>query len=144
MRHTRRATLRAQLDEAVGHCEWPGCGTPTDRLELAHLHSVGMGGRGSADTIHNVILACYTHARYTDGERPGSPTDDRRDTAAAEWVASDSHYRAAHIDLFRAARYADPADAYERAAADARLAYARVQAFRTVIFRTRGWLAPHS
>lgn len=63
---SRRSDLRAVLVDLVGRCEWPGC-QETTRLELAHLQSVGMGGRPSADRLDNVALLCHRHARYSDG-----------------------------------------------------------------------------
>jgi len=38
---------------------------------MAHLHSIGMGGRASADTIDNVMRACDAHALLTDQAIPG-------------------------------------------------------------------------
>ncbi len=65
---SRRSDLRAGVVErSGGGCEWPGC---SDRgAELAHLHSIGMGGRASADTLENVAWLCRVHARLSDGER---------------------------------------------------------------------------
>ena len=64
---TRRQDLRAQvIDISGGTCEWPSC--TVRGVELAHLHSVGAGGRKSADTLSNVMWACYDHARISDGE----------------------------------------------------------------------------
>lgn len=64
---TRRQELRSRvIDISGGLCEWPKC--VAAGMELAHLHSVGAGGRKSADTLSNVMWACRTHARVTDGE----------------------------------------------------------------------------
>lgn len=64
---SRRQELRAQVaDISGGMCEWPRCSRPG--VELAHLRSVGMGGRKSADTLGNVMWACRDHARISDGE----------------------------------------------------------------------------
>lgn len=57
--------------------------------ELAHIKSIGMGGRKTADTVNNTLAACPLHARSTDdyssrewlnvpGERDGQ--------ALAVWV----------------------------------------------------------
>ena len=63
--------LSAELYEAVwqrdrGHCRWPECPLPAD--ETAHLHSKGMGGRPSANSLENLMCACSDHARISDGE----------------------------------------------------------------------------
>jgi hypothetical protein len=34
--------------------------------EMAHIKSIGMGGRKTADTVNNTIAACEVHARSTD------------------------------------------------------------------------------
>lgn len=79
-----RAELRAVVVErSAGQCEWPRC---EDRgAELAHLHRVGAGGRGSADTADNAMWACSDHARISDGEYGSG--------GAAQ-------YRQAHLILF--------------------------------------------
>jgi len=62
-----RSELRAQVIElSGGWCEAPACTRPG--AELAHLHSIGMGGRRSADRIDNVAWLCADHARISDGE----------------------------------------------------------------------------
>ena len=59
--------LREQVwERSGGWCEWPACEKPG--TELAHLHSIGAGGRRSADTPSNVMLLCRDHARISDGE----------------------------------------------------------------------------
>ena len=64
---TVRQDLRAQVIEiSGGRCEFPDCSEAG--RELAHLHSVGAGGRKSADVLGNVMFACRPHARLTDGE----------------------------------------------------------------------------
>ncbi len=64
-----RSALRAQVRErSGGKCEWPECDRSGE--ELAHAHSVGMGGRTSADTIDNVAFLCWRHARMSDGLQP--------------------------------------------------------------------------
>jgi hypothetical protein len=64
-----RSVLRCQARElAGGMCDWPSCNRPGQ--ELAHLHSVGAGGRRSADTLGNVAFLCGPHARMSDGEQP--------------------------------------------------------------------------
>ena len=63
----RRSVLRCQARElAGGMCDWPKCDRPGQ--ELAHLHSIGAGGRPSADTIENVGWFCHQCARMSDGE----------------------------------------------------------------------------
>lgn len=63
-----RSALRAQLRDVAGpFCEWPGCGEPG--VEVAHLHSVGMGGKHTAaDELANVAWLCRDHARISDQE----------------------------------------------------------------------------
>lgn len=62
--------LRTAVFEAYGPlCEWPGCSDPGK--ELAHLTSRGMGGSKHRDTVPNVMVACWLHARITDGEGAG-------------------------------------------------------------------------
>ena len=70
---TARSVLRSQVQElSGGMCEWPGpC--PNPGQELAHLHSVGMGGRKAADVISNVAWMCHRHARMTDGLQENWP-----------------------------------------------------------------------
>jgi len=54
---------------AGNRCEFPQCASRA--ASLAHLHSIGAGGRKSADTIGNVMAACDAHALMTDGAIPG-------------------------------------------------------------------------
>ena len=61
-----RSRLRCEARElSGGMCEWcqqkPG-------QELAHFHSIGAGGRQSADSITNVGWFCRSCARMSDGE----------------------------------------------------------------------------
>jgi len=63
---TARGKLRQQIFEiAGGICEYPQCRTLA--VQLAHLHSIGMGGRKSADTMGNAMAACLHHALLSDG-----------------------------------------------------------------------------
>lgn len=68
---TIRSELREQVkDISGGHCEYPKCrlaGT-----QLAHLHSIGMGGRKTVDTIDNTAWFCDDHALLSDGGIPGT------------------------------------------------------------------------
>ena len=67
MGETVRQRLRREVAElSGGRCEWPSC--PEPGVELAHIRSIGMGGRPSADEIGNVLFACKDHARISDGE----------------------------------------------------------------------------
>jgi hypothetical protein len=60
-----RSVLRCQArDISGGTCEWCGEGPGTS---LAHIHSIGMGGRKSADTLANVFWACDKCALASDG-----------------------------------------------------------------------------
>jgi len=69
-RGQRRRRLHALLSELGSECEWPGCAAPA--TQMAHLHSIGMGGRASADTLDNVMRACDDHALLSDGAIPGN------------------------------------------------------------------------
>ncbi len=65
---TARSVLRCQVRElSGGTCEWcqqkPG-------TSLAHIRSIGMGGRRSADTVGNVFWACPECAAMSDGLQP--------------------------------------------------------------------------
>jgi len=67
MGETKRQRLRAEVAElSGGRCDWPYC--DERGVELAHIRSIGMGGRGSADEIGNCMFACKDHARISDGE----------------------------------------------------------------------------
>lgn len=70
-----RSVLRADVWEISGgfcehpvkHPSWPitiRCNEGA--TELAHIRSIGMGGRRSADFVNNVFAACYLHARSSD------------------------------------------------------------------------------
>ena len=98
-----RSEIRAQAFHRAGdQCEWPLCYQPA--AELAHLHSIGLGGRKSADTMENVAALCRKHARYSDGELSGDGITD---------------YQQAHFDLFGGRFLEIPPDrlAWERAEA---------------------------
>lgn len=62
----RSGLRQAAMERALYRCQWPSCGEQAQ--ELAHLHSIGAGGRKSADTLGNVMVMCRRHARYSDGE----------------------------------------------------------------------------
>lgn len=89
---TLRQRLRAQVMEISGGiCEWPLCSGRG--VELAHLHSVGAGGRDSADTLGNVAAFCWDHARISDGEFGQGGMDQYREAhrvlfGAAQWQVS--------------------------------------------------------
>ena len=68
-RGERRSELRAQLFSLGFRCEFPDC--TASATQMAHLHSIGMGGRASADTLDNVMRACDDHALLTDQAIPG-------------------------------------------------------------------------
>lgn len=107
-----RSLLRAQVFELDGgRCRWPGCEQRAD--ELAHLHSVGAGGRKSADTAENCMAACPDHALMTDGLQPGG------------WPA----YKQAHQALLGA-------DYEERITPD-RIAWERAEALTAHVARQR-------
>ena len=101
-----RSGLREQVMERDHwRCIWPACGRPA--VELAHFHSIGVGGRPSADDMSNVGALCFAHARHSDGERDGGETA----------------YTRSMIDLFGAEYASIPQDriAYERAEALTRI-----------------------
>ena len=63
----KRSELREQMMERDNwQCRWTGCHQPA--AEMAHIHSIGAGGRKSADELGNVFGACRLHARLSDGE----------------------------------------------------------------------------
>jgi len=69
-RGARRKALRQQLfDLTGGRCEWESCGQAA--TQMAHAHSIGLGGRASADTIDNVASLCDPHSLVSDGLVPG-------------------------------------------------------------------------
>ena len=107
-------SIRRELREEViarlhGRCEWTRCSNAGS--ELAHLHSIGAGGRESADDIGNVAWLCFDHARMSDGEygRGGA-----------------IQYRQAHLDLFGDAFLDMPANI---------IAWERAEALRIVVAR---------
>ncbi len=62
---TARSVLRCQVRELSGGiCEW--CEHQFGR-SLAHIHSIGAGGRKSADTLANTFWACQDCAAMSDG-----------------------------------------------------------------------------
>jgi len=98
-----RSALRETVMERDNwQCRWPSCHQPA--VEMAHIHSVGAGGRKSADELGNVFGACRLHARLSDGEygAGGAP-----------------EYLSEHLKLLGAAFLETPAHliAYERAEA---------------------------
>jgi hypothetical protein len=108
-----RSVLRCQARElAGGMCDWPQCGRPGE--ELAHLHSIGLGGRKSADVIENLAWLCKPHALMSDGLQPGG------------WPA----YKQAHQALLGA-------DYEERVTPD-RVAFERAEALTRLIASKRG------
>lgn len=75
-----RSRLRCQARElAGGMCQWPGCPRPGE--ELAHLHSIGAGGRPSADTLDNTAWLCAPHALMSDGKQRNWPEFHQAHTA---------------------------------------------------------------
>ncbi len=96
-----RSLLRADVWEiANSRCEHPHwrplgfrsgqyrhCGMPA--VELAHIESIGAGGRASADRVNNVFAACELHARSSDNNSSDEwqhvpPPSDAK--ALAEWI----------------------------------------------------------
>jgi len=62
-----RSALRAEVMQRDNwQCIWTGC--YQSAVELGHLHSIGAGGRKSADALDNVAAFCRLHARLSDGE----------------------------------------------------------------------------
>jgi len=115
------AELRAAvMDISRGWCEWPECRAAA--TEAAHIHSKGMGGRASAQTLANTMAACPMHARITDGELPPSGTLRL--------------YGAEVAGLFERLRIDPPSGA---APGSPRLAHAIAEALTAHIRRERGW-----
>jgi hypothetical protein len=59
--------LRAEVLERDGGCVWPGCDTPQQNLQLAHLTHRGMGGSEAANTPANTVMLCLRHHDCLDG-----------------------------------------------------------------------------
>ena len=56
------------LDRANHRCEWPECINYDQRLELAHLKDIGMGGNPTRKyDIDNVAMLCKLHHDIYDG-----------------------------------------------------------------------------
>ena len=73
-----RGVLRCQARElAGGMCEWCGEHPGTS---LCHIHSIGMGGRKSADTIENVFWGCEACGLASDGKQRSWPEFHRLHT----------------------------------------------------------------
>lgn len=69
--HPIPAPTRKEMHAWLGwgqDCEYPGCSN--NATQMAHIHSIGMGGRGSADRLYNVMRVCNDHALVTDGLPP--------------------------------------------------------------------------
>ena len=99
--YTDRSLLRADVWEISGGlCEHPVWRTTTSwarparhcempAKELAHIESIGAGGRASADRVNNVFAACDLHARSSDNNSSDEwqnvpPPSDAK--ALAEWI----------------------------------------------------------
>ena len=85
-RRVSRAVIRQMVvDRSEGRCDWPSHYHAGD--ELAHLHSIGLGGNpsGDRDAWNNVAFLCTDAARVSDGERGSG--------GAAQ-------YREFHVQLF--------------------------------------------
>ena len=58
------------LDRANNRCEWPECINYDQRLELAHLKDIGMGGNPTRKfDIQNVAMLCKWHHDIYDGRQ---------------------------------------------------------------------------
>ena len=125
--------LRIAVFEAYGPlCEWPGCSDPG--TELAHLTSRGMGGSKTRDTVENVMVACWLHARITDGEGAGNHALWRRrvdpvdETLAMFDLSGYSNRMGAKIEVYRARKVGDFPSS---------LAWHRAEALREYLALTR-------
>jgi hypothetical protein len=63
-----RPEMRDILGEWGTTCEFPQC--TKEATQMAHIASIGMGGRKSADRLYNVMRVCDDHALVTDGLPP--------------------------------------------------------------------------
>ena len=67
------------LDRANHRCEWPECINYDQRLELAHIHGIGMGGNKQRKyNIENVAMLCNLHHDIYDGRTIGSLASKER------------------------------------------------------------------
>ena len=56
------------LERANNRCEWPECINYDQKLELAHLKDIGMGGNPTRKyDINNVAMLCKLHHDIYDG-----------------------------------------------------------------------------
>ena len=56
------------LERAGNKCEWPECINYDQKLEMAHIHGIGMGGNPKRKyDINNVAMLCKLHHDIYDG-----------------------------------------------------------------------------
>jgi len=56
------------LERAGNKCEWPKCNNFDQKLEMAHIHGIGMGGNPTRKfDINNVAMLCKLHHDIYDG-----------------------------------------------------------------------------
>jgi predicted restriction endonuclease len=56
------------LERANNRCEWPTCINYDQKLEMAHLVDIGMGGSKTRKyDINNVAMLCKLHHDLYDG-----------------------------------------------------------------------------
>lgn len=56
------------LERAGNKCEWPMCNNFDQKLEMAHIHGIGMGGNPKRKyDINNVAMLCKLHHDIYDG-----------------------------------------------------------------------------
>lgn len=57
------------LERAGNKCEWPKCNNFDQKLEMAHILGIGMGGRNKLEKydINNVAMLCKLHHDIYDG-----------------------------------------------------------------------------
>ncbi len=67
------------LERASNRCEWPDCNNYNSKLEMAHIHGIGMGGNPTRKyDVNNVAMLCKLHHDIYDGRTVGSVASKER------------------------------------------------------------------
>jgi len=97
MPRVKRSDLRETVFAFDGwHCVWPDCSEPA--VELAHFHSIGMGGRSSADRVENTGAMCRDHARISDGLHASGGAEQYEDAHRRLAVATGATFEQVRAD----------------------------------------------